>query len=200
VGHGLDVGDRVQEITAQVVVGEGAVEHGLDVGDLVHELAARRVVVEEGGGDTERGAPAEDAGVVGGGSLVEKEMDQTAVKKRSAREWCVEVDTAVLIRCELREKPTNHKWETFDRGGWVTNGRLKDECCGGVRDETVCGKVFVATEKEMAVDGGTFRPSTRTPAWGCTECRVVMCDPCKVYYEAYQRMTSPARSRRLVVR
>jgi hypothetical protein len=98
--------------------------------------------------------------------------------------------------------PTNHRWEEIVSGNWVLKGVLSGgKHCIGQKGDWICNKKFVANRLDNGKDESEteYHPSTKTPAYGCTQCFHAMCAKCRHHYDANQRSSPKKRSARKLV-
>jgi hypothetical protein len=92
---------------------------------------------------------------------------------------------------------TNHVWDKFAKGGYVTTGFLSGgKQCIGERCGKVCGRLFVQKSifPKVNKNDKEFHPRCKRPAYGCTICFNGMCFECKNHYEEYVQ-NSPKKNR-----
>jgi hypothetical protein len=179
-GHG-DVVDQLMAVPLMTSPNQieewGDLERGGNVlgldGEECHGGRGLQDVIEEVG----------DRGNETVGSAMES-VPSTPVKKvKLGRHGVCLLTETPKKPCEL---PLRHDWETFEDGTWAKNGnRLDGKHCCGTRNGVVCNRAFVS---KQLVGGGhvsetEYHPTKKYAAYGCKECRRVMCAECRWRYD-----------------
>jgi hypothetical protein len=125
--------------------------------------------------------------------MIENVDEEGEVQEMSVESTDFENSDEELIDCAAEGE--NHDWEEFADRAWVREGQLLyQKQCIGKRDGVVCGKMFVEHTIVGTNVDNQYCPTVGHPAWGCKKCRQAMCDPCRDYYVAFQRLQSPGRN------
>jgi hypothetical protein len=109
-----------------------------------------------------------------------------------------EASDVEVVDCAKIE--SNHEWEEFAGPTWVKRGGLLyEKHCIGTRNGVTCERKFVCVLLKPKEDKSNcteteYRPTRGHPAWGCRKCKRAMCNPCKMYYVANEKLKSPGRN------